>query len=90
MVNISISAHIYKKIKKIAEIRGNTISETLNEIVDDFEKNNDKKEIPDSLIANKDTYNPNPESIMEMAGIIKLDEPFDAVKAVRDIRVRKY
>ena len=90
MANINISNHIYEKIKKIAEIRGTTIDETLNEIVDDFEKNGKKKEIPNSLIANEDTYNPDPESIMEMGGIIKLNEPFDAVQAVRDIRVRKY
>ena len=43
-------------------------------------------QIPEHLITNKDTYNPDPEGVMKMAGIIKGCKPFNAVELVREMR----
>ncbi|MDR3291885.1 MAG: hypothetical protein LBT10_07030 [Methanobrevibacter sp.] len=37
------------------------------------------------LIANKNIYNPDPESLMKMVGIIKSKELYYVIKAVKDI-----
>lgn len=85
---LSLDADIIKSIKLVALNRGTTQTKIINEYLKQGLINepeiNKKNEIPDYLIANKDTYNPNYNE--NNAGLIKNVKPFDAVKLIRDVR----
>ena len=49
-----------------------------------------KNKIPEHLILNKDTYNPDPKRRRESAGMIKGCKPFNAVKLIREMREGGY
>ena len=89
---ITIDRDIFKALKKMAIDKEVSQNKLMNEYLIAGLKNEDKNKskIPEHLIANKDTYNPDPERRMKMAGIIKTDEPFDVAKALEEIRTRKY
>jgi hypothetical protein len=83
-----IEPKLLKKIEMIAEKENIEENKILNEIIKKGLETINK--IPDELIVNKDTYNPNPERRMKFAGIIKTDEPFDTKKALNEIRRMEY
>ena len=77
--------NILKSISKIAKRENKSEIKVLEDIIKKGLENTEPK-IPEHLIANKDTYNPNPEKHAKMAGFIKNVEPFNAVKLVREMR----
>ena len=84
---IEIDQEIFKIIKKMAKNKNTTEDELINSILkkEFFDSQN---KIPEHLIANKDTYNPNHEKIMKSAGIIETKKPFDTAKAIKEVRSR--
>ncbi|KZX14463.1 hypothetical protein [Methanobrevibacter filiformis] len=91
--SIVIEKNIMKKLKKIAIDKEITQNKLINEYIikgiKDENKNKPSMKIPEHLIRNKDTYNPDPDELMEMAGIIKIDKPFDTLKAIKEVRSDK-
>jgi predicted DNA-binding protein len=87
---IKIDSEILNKISKIAKDENKTENKVLNEIIEKGLEDKNKIKIPDYLIANKDTYNPDPKRFLESAGIIKGCKPFNAVKLVREVRSEEY
>ena len=85
-----IKPNLLKTISKIAKNENIMEKKALNEIIEKGIKTKTKNKVPDHLIANKDTYNPNPERRMKFAGIFKTEAPFDVDKAIKEIRTRKY
>ncbi|WP_067259449.1 hypothetical protein [Methanobrevibacter cuticularis] len=77
--------NILKSINRIAKRENKSETKVLEEVIKKGLKETEPK-IPEYLIANKDTYNPDPEKHAKMAGFIKNVEPFDAVKLVREMR----
>ena len=89
---ITINKDIFKALKKMAIDKEISQNKLMNDYLIAGLKNEEEKKskIPDHLIANKDTYNPDPERRKKFIGIIKTDEPFDVAKALEEIRTRKY
>jgi len=85
---LSLDSDIIKTIKLVALNKGTTQTKIINEYLKQGLINepeiNKKNKIPDYLIANKDTFNPNYDE--NNAGLIKNVQPFDAVKVIRDVR----
>ena len=82
---IEIDTEILNKISEMAKDQNTTETKIINDMLKkEVEKPRNK--ILDYLIANKDTYNPDPKRLMSMAGIIKTDRSVDAVKLVREMR----
>ena len=85
---ITIDKNIFKSLKKVAIDREISQNQLMNDYISEGLKNEEKpkNKIPEHLILNKDTYNPNHERHMKMAGIVKYGKPFSAVKLVREMR----
>ena len=86
----NINSNLLKKISKIAKNEKISEEEAINEIIKKGINAKIKNKIPEHLILNKDTYNPDPEKSRKMIGIIKTDKPFDTTKAIREIRNMEY
>ena len=86
----NINPNLLKKISKIAKNEKISEEEAINEIIEKGINAKTKNKIPEHLILNKDTYNPDPEKSRKMIGIIKTDKPFDTTKAIREIRNMEY
>lgn len=86
----NINPNLLKKISKIAKNEKISEEEAINEIIEKGINAKIKNKIPEHLILNKDTYNPDPEKSRKMIGIIKTDKPFDTAKAIREIRNMEY
>ena len=80
---VKIESELFKTIEEIAKKENTTIN---NVIKQGIEKIKNKNKIPDYLIGNKDTYNPDPKENLKMAGIGKYGKSFSAVKLVREMR----
>ncbi|MDR0900198.1 MAG: hypothetical protein LBM26_00900 [Methanobrevibacter sp.] len=85
MATVSIKDDIYKTITKLAKKENTTETKVLEDIIEKGLRNTESK-IPDYLIGNKDTYDPNPERRLSFAGFIKGVKPFNAVELVREMR----
>jgi len=85
---IEIESDLLNKISRIAKDKNTTKNKIINDILKK-EVEKPKSKIPDYLIANKDTYDPDYKDNGELAGIIDYCEPFDAVKLIRDVREGK-
>ena len=83
--NIEIEPDLLNKISRIAKDKNTTENKIINDILKRGVETTENK-IPDYLIGNKDTYNPDPERRRKMAGIVKNCKPFNAVKLVREMR----
>ncbi|MDR1819658.1 MAG: DUF6364 family protein [Methanobrevibacter sp.] len=84
---LNLDKDVIKTIKVVALNKNSTQTEIINEYLrKGLEAEKDKNKIPDYLIANKTTYNPDPDRIMKSSGFIKGVEPFDAVKLVKEMR----
>ena len=84
---IEIDTKLLKTIKGIAKKENTSINDVIKQGIEKIEK---EKEIPDHLIINKNTYNPNPERMRRMAGIIKTDKPVDVAKIIDEVRRMEY
>ena len=84
-IKVEIDTDVFQTIKGIAKDKKTTEKKLINDILKK-EIETTKNKIPEYLIANKDTYNPDPESFLKNAGFIKNVEPFDAVKLIREVR----
>jgi hypothetical protein len=85
---IEIDSELLNKISKIAKNKNTTETKLINDILKkEVEKPVNK--IPDYLIANKDTYDPDYKGMEKNAGFVKNVAPFDAVKLIRDVREGK-
>jgi len=80
---VKIESELFKTIEEIARKENTTIN---NVIKQGIEKIKNENKIPDYLIGNKDTYNPDSKENLKMAGIGKYGKPFSAVKLVREMR----
>jgi len=85
-----IRQDLLKKISKIANDEKISEKQAINEIIEKGIEVRTKNKIPEHLIANKDTYDPDHERLMAFSGIIETDEPFDTVKAIRKVRNMEY
>lgn len=85
---ITINKSIFKALKKVAIDKEISQNQLMNNYIIEGLKNEDKNKnkIPEHLILNRDTYNPDPERFLRMAGIVKDCEPFNAVKLLRKMR----
>jgi len=85
---ITLDKNIFKSLKKIAIDREISQNQLMNDYIVEGLKNETKKKskIPEHLILNKDTYNPDPERRRASAGIGTTDKPFSAVKIIRKMR----
>jgi len=94
MATVLIKDDIYKIISKIARRENTSEDELINKVLEkSLESEEFEVDIPDYLISNKDTYNPNPskEELYSIVGIIDSPtEDFNIVKAVEDSNVRKW
>jgi len=81
---IEIDSELLKRINKIVEKENTSINDVIKKGIEKIE--NETMKIPDHLIMNKDTYNPDPERSRKMIGIIKTKEPFDTKKAISEIK----
>lgn len=86
----NIKPILLKKINKIAKKEKITEKEAIIQILEKGLEFKSKNKIPDHLIANKDTYNPDHERLMSFSGIIETDEPVDVEKVIREVRTREY
>jgi len=93
---INIKPDLLKAVSKIAKKEGISENKALNEIIEKGietktkEKTRTRTKIPNYLIANKDTYDPNPDRFLKSAGMIKGCKPFNAVEMVRKMRNGDY
>lgn len=85
---ITLDKNIFKSLKKVAIDREISQNQLMNDYIVKGLKNEEKtkSKIPEHLILNKDTYNPDPEKRRESAGIGTTDKPFNAVKLIREMR----
>ena len=83
---IEFDKDLLKTINKLAKNENTTETQLIMDMIKKEVKNRTKNKIPDYLIANKDTYNPDPERFLGNAGFIKNVKPFDAVKLIREAR----
>jgi hypothetical protein len=86
--HIKIDPELLNKISKIAKKENTTENKIINDTLKKMVETTENK-IPDYLIANKDTYNPDSERMRNHAGFIKNCKPFNAVKLVRETREGK-
>ncbi|KZX17536.1 hypothetical protein MBCUT_02110 [Methanobrevibacter cuticularis] len=86
----NIKPNLLKRISKIAKDEKITEEKAIKEIIEKGIEAKTKNKIPKHLIANKDTYDPDPERLMNMSGIIETDEPFDTAQAIRKVRNMEY
>lgn len=86
---IKIDDKLLKSINNIAKRKNTTEDEVFNEVIEKGLESAEVK-IPEYLIGNKDTYNPDPKRFLESGGIIKGCKPFNAVKLVREVRSGDY
>jgi len=86
----NIKDNLLKMISKIAKDGKVTEEKVINEIMEKGIEVKTKNKIPEHLIANKDTYDPDSELTRELIGIIKTKKPFDTAKAIREVRNREY
>jgi len=86
----NIKDNLLKRISKIAKDGKVTEEKVINEIMEKGIEVKTKNKIPEHLIANKDTYDPDSELTRELIGIIKTKKPFDTAKAIREVRNREY
>ena len=86
----NLNPYLLKKISEMADDEKITEDEAIKKILERGIKNETKNKIPEHLIANKDTYNPDPKLTRELIGIIKTDKPFDTAKAISEVRNREY
>ena len=87
---IKIESELLNKISEIANLENKTENKVLNELIKKGIEDKNKIKIPDHLILNKDTYNPDSEGERELIGIIKTKKPFDTAKAINEIRRMEY
>ncbi len=85
-----IKPKLLKAISKIANNENTTETKVLNEIIEEGIESRIKNKIPEYLIANKDTYNPDNDRIRKMAGIIKTKKPFKTAEAIKEVRHMEY
>ena len=85
-IAIKIETEIFNKISEIAKDENTTENKIINQILKKEIKNRTEPKIPEHLIMNKDTYKPDSEISDELIGVIETDEPFDTLKAIREIR----
>jgi len=83
---IEIDTKLLQTIKGIAKDKNTSINDVIKQGIEKIEKIEKEDKIPDHLIMNKDTYNPDPERSRKMIGIIKTKELFDTQKVIREIR----
>ena len=84
---LNIEKEIIDSIKIIANNKNSTQTEIINEYLKkSLEAEDEKYKIPDYLIANKKTYNPDKQRKKNMAGIIKGKKPFNAVDLLNSSR----
>lgn len=84
---LNLDRDVVKGIKVVALNKNTTQTEIVNEYLKKgLESEKSKDKIPNYLIANKDTYNPDPGEVEKMAGMFTTKRPFDAVKLVRQVR----
>ena len=84
-----INPNLLKAISIKAEKENKTETEVLEDVIErGLEDKNNK--IPNYLIGNKDTYNPDFKRRRRFAGIGSSDKPFNAVKLVREVRRGNY
>ncbi|MDR2544081.1 MAG: DUF6364 family protein [Methanobrevibacter sp.] len=84
---LNIDKDIIKSIKVIAINKKSTQTEIINEYLKKgLEEEEKKNKIPDYLIANKKTFNPDKSRKKELAGFIKVKNTFDAVELINDSR----
>jgi len=86
----NIAHHLLKEISEIAKDEKISEEKAINELIKKGIESKTKNKIPEHLIANKDTYDPDHKRLMSMSGIIKTDEPFDTTKAIRKVRNMEY
>jgi hypothetical protein len=82
---IKINVDLLKAIEKRDKDENTSEDKIFNEIIEKGLKNSETK-IPEHLILNKDTYNPDSEKRRKCAGIGATDKSFDAVKVIREMR----
>jgi len=89
---ITLDKGIFKSLKKIAIDKEISQNQLMNDYIVAGLKNEEKtkNKIPEHLILNKDTYNPDPERRKETIGIVKGCKPFSAVKLIREMREGGY
>ena len=89
---ITLDKNIFKSLKKIAIDREISQNQLMNDYIVKGLKNEEKtkSKIPEHLILNKDTYNPDPERRRKFAGTIKYGKPFSAVELIREMREEGY
>ena len=83
---IEIEPKIFKNISEIAEKENTTETKLINQMLKKALEIKNKKEIPEDLTMNKETYDPNSELSEELIGAIETDESFDTLKAIQEIR----
>jgi hypothetical protein len=84
---LNIDKDIIKTIKVIALNKNSTQTEIINYYLKKgLESEDTKNKIPEYLITNKKTYNPDKIRKKKMAGIIKVKEPFDAAELINSSR----
>jgi hypothetical protein len=89
-ITLNIDKDIIKTIKLLALNRNSTQTEIINYYLKKgLESEDTKNKIPEYLIANKKTYNPDKTRKKKMAGIIKVKEPFDVVEMINFSRTGK-
>jgi len=81
-----IKPNLLKAISEIAIEENIPEEQVLEDMIEKGIERRTKNKIPEELITNKDTYNPNPKKWMESAGMIKNCKPFNAAKLVRKLR----
>lgn len=86
MATVSINDDIYKTISKIAKKENTTEDKIINDVLKKEINNKTRNTIPDYLIGNKDTYDPDPERRLRFGGFITGCKPFNAVELVREMR----
>ncbi|MDR0912680.1 MAG: hypothetical protein LBM96_08810 [Methanobrevibacter sp.] len=78
--------NILKSIRRIAKRENKSEDKVLEDIIERGLKSTEPQ-IPEHLISNKDTYNPNmtKEELNSFVGIADAPKGFDVVKAVEDV-----
>ncbi|KZX15043.1 DUF6364 family protein [Methanobrevibacter curvatus] len=88
---LNLDRDIINSIKIIATNKNSTQTEIITEYLKKgLELEDEKNKIPENLIANKNTYNPDPERRMKFAGIIKAKKPIDLTKTLEEVRKMEY
>jgi len=86
---IEIDTELLKRINKLVEKENININDVIKQGIEKIE-NETKITIPEHLIANKDTYNPDPKLTRELIGAIKTKEPVDVSKIIDEVRRMEY